>query len=104
MIVYGNHCNAGRIHRTKQPLCDSCAPKPSRPSKPSGPLKPKAKARGGRRRVKRAVIRVEDGKRYGSVSEAAQDVNGSPGNVVTAIQRDWLHKGYHWRYADEEEK
>ena len=42
---------------------------------------------------------IETGVIYSSLTEAAEAINGSIGNLSTAIKKHWKHRGYTWRYA-----
>lgn len=56
----------------------------------------------------RACVAIKNGKvvkRYSSMSEAAQDVGGQVAGVCnTCTGRQKTHRGFEWRYADEEEQ
>lgn len=93
MKVYGNHCNAGTIHRELQPAFEPEPPVPVKPLPVIAPPEPEW-------RGKRAVIRVEDGKRYEKIRDAAREMGlKSPSNIRTAIRMGGTCKGYHWRDA-----
>ena len=51
----------------------------------------------------RAVIRLDDGKVYPSLSAAAADMQVTPGSIGYACQFHGRSKGWRWAYADEVE-
>lgn len=55
--------------------------------------------RGKDNNMARAVINVETGKRFDTVSEAAKSIGKKSGNVSDALRRGHRTGGYHWRYA-----
>jgi hypothetical protein len=52
------------------------------------------------RTVAKAVIRVEDGRRFRTIENAAHAVGRTAGNITRALQNGGTCAGYHWRLAD----
>lgn len=52
----------------------------------------------------RAVVCVETGERFESVSAAARSVGGAASHIVSAIARSGRSHGFHWEYADAREE
>lgn len=50
----------------------------------------------------KAVICVETGEIYPSVTAAAKAINGNPSNISSGCKYGWAHHGYHWEYAGSE--
>lgn len=102
MKVYGNHCNAGTIHRELQPAFEApVKPLPviAPPERTKIPTLPKAR----KRHKSRAVICVETGQRFESCALAAEAVGVSAVRVRQASSPHYpgciTAGGYHWRRA-----
>lgn len=107
MKVYGNHCNAGTIYRELQPAHEPKALAPTKPLPVIAPPKPKAarppREHKHKRHSGKAVICVETGQRFESITLAAEAVGLSAPSVRQASSPAYPNRktagGYHWRWA-----
>lgn len=83
MKIYGNHCNAGTIHRELQP---EIVPMSKGASLKTGCSKP--------------IIRIEDWKPYASYKAAMVENRVSLKTLKRALaDTNATAGGYHWRFA-----